>query len=71
MGAGFAGGIYVGNTNSRIEYQDKITQYRETIIEVEKIHEKEIHDFNHEIFELKGENNELRQVIQELKTKKK
>ncbi|MDE7413147.1 MAG: hypothetical protein K2N05_05075 [Muribaculaceae bacterium] len=71
VGAGFAGGIYVGNNNSKIEYQDKINQYRERIIEVEKMHEKEIHDFNLEIFELKGENNELRQQVRELKTKKK
>ena len=70
VGAGFAGGIYVGNNNSKIEYQDKITEYRERIIEIEKMHEKEIHDLNHEIFELKGENNELKQQIRELKIKK-
>lgn len=31
VGAGFAAGIYVGNNNSKIEYQDKINEYRERI----------------------------------------
>jgi len=71
VGAGFAAGVYIGNNNSRIEYQDTINEYRERIIELMKIHEQELHDYNHEISELKNENNELRQQNRELKIKKK
>lgn len=71
VGAGFVAGVYIGNNNSRIEYQDTINEYRERIIELKKIHEQELHDYNHEIMELKDENNELRQQNREFKTKKK
>ena len=64
-------GIYVGNNNSRIRYQDKVNEYRERIIEIGKEHEKEIHEYNHEIFELADENNDLKQQIRQFKTKKK
>ena len=36
-----------------------------------KEHEKEIHEYNHEIFELADENNDLKQQIRQFKTKKK
>ncbi len=71
VGTGFGAGIYVGNNNSRIRYQDKVNEYRERIIEIGKEHEKEIHEYNHEIFELADENNDLKQQIRQFKTKKK
>lgn len=69
VGAGFAAGIYVGNNNSKIEYQDKINEYRERIIEIGKQHEKEIHDYNLEVSALTNEINDLKQQIRQLKAK--
>lgn len=69
VGAGFAAGIYIGNNNSQIEYQDKINEYRERIIEISKQHEKEIHDYNLEVSALTNEINDLKQQIRQLKAK--
>lgn len=68
VGAGFAAGIYVGNNNSKIEYQDKINEYRERIIEIGKQHEKEIHDYNLEVSALTNEVNDLKQQIRQSKS---
>lgn len=70
VGAGFAAGIYVGNNNSKIEYQDKINEYRERIIEIGKQHEKEIHDYNLEVSALTNEVNDLKQQIRQSKSKR-
>ncbi len=61
--------IYVGYNNSKIEYQDKINEYRERIIVIGKQHEKEIHDYNLEISTLTNEINDLKQQIRQLKEK--
>lgn len=71
VGTGFAAGIYVGYNNSKIEYQDKINEYRERIIEIGKQHEKEIHNYNLEISTLTNEINDLKQQIRQLKAKEK
>ena len=68
--AGFAAGIYVGNNNSKIEYQDKINEYRERIIEIGKQHEKEIHDYNLEVSALTNEVNDLKQQIRQSKSER-
>lgn len=70
VGAGFAAGIYVGNNNSKIEYQDKINEYRERIIEIGKQHEKEIHDYNLEVSALTNEVNDLKQQIRQSKSER-
>lgn len=70
VGAGFAAGIYVGNNNSKIEYQDKINEYRERIIEIDKQHEKEIHDYNLEVSALTNEVNDLKQQIRQSKSER-
>lgn len=70
VGAGFAAGIYVCNNNSKIEYQDKINEYRERIIEIGKQHEKEIHDYNLEVSALTNEVNDLKQQIRQSKSER-
>ena len=70
VGAGFAAGIYVGNNNSKIEYQDKINENRERIIEIGKQHEKEIHDYNLEVSALTNEVNDLKQQIRQSKSER-
>lgn len=71
IGAGFWAGLYVGYNNSKIESQDKINEYRERIIELGQEHEKKVHDYNREISELTDVNNDLRNQIRQLKSKKK
>jgi len=71
IGTGFGAGLYMGYNNSKIENQDKINEYRERIIELGQEHEKRVHDYNREISELTDENNDLRNQIRQLKTKKK
>ena len=66
---GFGAGFYIGKTYTEIQKQDTITEYREQIIELNKIHEKEIHDFNAEFSELTEKNIELKYQLEELKIK--
>ncbi len=71
VGMGFTAGIYLGYNNSKIEYQDKVNEYREHIIEMGREQEKEIHNYNHEISKLLDENNSLKHQIRQLKSKRK
>lgn len=71
IGAGFVAGIYIGYNSSKIESQDKINEYRERIIEMGQEHEKDVHDYNREISRLTDENNDLKNQIRQLKSKKK